>query len=83
MNIILANIPKTVSWSSQIATIMTICNLTAIAIGRYAIKIRGMGPSIPISQMEGFGLPELLATTSLGHILGAGTIIGLSANGIL
>lgn len=83
MNIMLTDIPKTVSWSSQIAAIMIICNLIAIAIGRYAIKIRGIGPSIPISQMEGFGLPELLATTSLGHILGAGTIIGLSANGIL
>lgn len=83
MNTILADILKTVSWSNQIAAIMITCNLTAIAIGRYAIKIRGMGPSIPISQMEGFGLPELLATTSLGHILGVGTIIGLNANGIL
>ena len=83
MNIILVNIPQTISWSNQVAAIMIICNLIAIIIGRYAIKIRGMGPSIPISQIEGFGLPELLATTSLGHILGAGTIIGLSANGIL
>lgn len=83
MNIIVANIPQTTLWSSQIAYIMIICNLIAVVIGRYAINVRGMGPSLPISQVEEFGLPELLATTSLGHILGAGTILGLSASGIL
>nr|AYR06319.1 photosystem I subunit X [Renouxia sp.] len=76
-------VPHTTIWSTQIAIIMIICNLIAIAIGRYAIQIRGLGPSIPISGLEGFGLPELLATTSLGHILGAGVIIGLSSLGIL
>nr|YP_010618655.1 photosystem I reaction center subunit X [Rhodomelopsis africana]WAX02668.1 photosystem I reaction center subunit X [Rhodomelopsis africana] len=64
-------------WSIKIAIIMIISNLISIGIGRYAIKIRGLGPSIPILGLEGLGLPELLATTSLGHILGAGTILGL------
>nr|AYR06520.1 photosystem I subunit X [Rhodogorgon sp.] len=82
-NLIINIIPHTTIWSTQIAIIMIICNLIAIAIGRYAIQIRGLGPSIPISGLEGFGLPELLATTSLGHILGAGSIIGLSSLGIL
>lgn len=83
MYITLSNLAQTNSWSNQNASIMIVCNLIAVIIGRYAIKIRGMGPSLPISQIEGFGLPELLATTSLGHILGAGTIIGLSNTGIL
>nr|YP_009398860.1 photosystem I reaction center subunit X [Cliftonaea pectinata]ARW68134.1 photosystem I reaction center subunit X [Cliftonaea pectinata] len=69
-------------WSAKIGIIMIICNLITIAIGRYAIKIRGLGPSIPILGSEGLGLPELLATTSLGHIIGAGTIIGLKSVGI-
>lgn len=64
-------------WSAQISIIMIICNLVAIAIGRYAIQIRGLGPSIPIYGLTGFGLTELIATTCLGHVIGAGTILGL------
>nr|YP_010170924.1 photosystem I reaction center subunit X [Chondria tumulosa]QSD57065.1 photosystem I reaction center subunit X [Chondria tumulosa] len=64
-------------WSLKSSTVMIVCNLISIGIGRYAIKVRSVGPSIPILGTEDFGLPELLATTSLGHILGAGTIIGL------
>lgn len=70
-------------WSIKIGLIMIICNLICIGIGRYAIKIRGLGPSIPILGLEGLGLPELLATTSLGHIIGAGTIIGLKSIDLL
>jgi photosystem I subunit 10 len=36
-------------------------------------------PGLP----DGFGIPELLATTSFGHILGAGAILGLTNAGIL
>nr|QCI06441.1 photosystem I reaction center subunit X [Dictyurus purpurascens] len=64
-------------WSIKIGIIMVICNLITISIGRYAIKVRSLGPSIPILGLEGLGIVELLATTSLGHIIGAGTIIGL------
>nr|YP_009398635.1 photosystem I reaction center subunit X [Kuetzingia canaliculata]ARW67821.1 photosystem I reaction center subunit X [Kuetzingia canaliculata] len=70
-------------WSAQISFIMLFCNFLCIGIGRYAIKIRGLGPSIPLLGLEGLGLPELLATTSLGHIVGAGTIIGLKSIGII
>nr|YP_009654330.1 photosystem I reaction center subunit X [Pleurostichidium falkenbergii]QCH39617.1 photosystem I reaction center subunit X [Pleurostichidium falkenbergii] len=66
-------------WSAKIAIIMILSNLISIGIGRYAIKIRGLGPSINILGLEGLGLPELLATTSLGHIIGAGTILGLKS----
>nr|YP_009397397.1 photosystem I reaction center subunit X [Dasyclonium flaccidum]ARW66583.1 photosystem I reaction center subunit X [Dasyclonium flaccidum] len=70
-------------WSIKTAITMIVCNLIAIGIGRYAIKIRGLGPSIPMLGVEGLGLPELLATTSLGHIIGAGVIIGLRNIGIV
>ena len=69
---------NTSTWSITNSIIMIICNLLCIGIGRYAIKVRGLGPSIPILGLEGLGLPELIATTSLGHIIGAGTIIGLN-----
>nr|QCI07709.1 photosystem I reaction center subunit X [Nitophyllum punctatum] len=70
-------------WSVQIALIMIISNLLCISIGRYSIKVRSLSPSISILGIEGLGLPELLATTSLGHIVGAGTILGLKSSGIL
>lgn len=70
-------------WSIKVGLIMIISNLICIGIGRYAIKIRGLGPSIPILGLEGLGLPELLATTSLGHIVGSGTIIGLRSINLL
>nr|YP_010619818.1 photosystem I reaction center subunit X [Symphyocladia marchantioides]WAX03831.1 photosystem I reaction center subunit X [Symphyocladia marchantioides] len=70
-------------WSAKIATIMILSNLISIGIGRYAIKIRSLGPSIPILGLEGLGLPELLATTSLGHLIGAGAILGLKSMNFL
>ncbi len=78
--------PTTPEWSIQTAIIMITCNLFVIAIGRYAIQQPGAGPALPFSLpglFEGFGLPELLATASLGHILGAGMILGLGNAGIL
>nr|QVY58433.1 photosystem I subunit X [Kappaphycus striatus] len=80
---LLTIVPYTKVWSIQSGVIMTICNVISIVLGRYAIKIRGLGPAIPILGLKGFGLPELLATTSLGHVLGAGTIIGLTSIGII
>lgn len=74
---------NTTHWSAQVSTIMIICNLITIGIGRYAIQVRGLGPSIPIYGLTGFGLTELVATTCLGHIVGAGTIIGLRSIGLI
>nr|YP_009944552.1 photosystem I reaction center subunit X [Osmundea sinicola]QFR99846.1 photosystem I reaction center subunit X [Osmundea sinicola] len=71
------------SWSLKVSAIMIVSNLISVGIGRYAIKVRSTGTSIPILGAEGFGMPELLATTSLGHIIGAGTVIGLRSIGIV
>jgi photosystem I subunit X len=78
--------PTTIEWNSSVAIIMIASNLVAIAIGRFAIKNAGVGPDLPIgkpSLWRNFGIPELLATTSLGHIIGVGFILGLSNAGIL
>lgn len=78
--------PRTLSWSPSVAIIMIFCNILAIIIGRYAIQHPGVGPDVPVEKpalWRNFGLPELLATTSFGHILGAGMILGLSNAGIL
>ena len=78
--------PTTVPWSPNVALVMILCNVFSIAIGRFAIKNYGGGPELPFPKpaiLEGFGVPELLATTSFGHILGAGAILGLANAGVL
>ena len=78
--------PSTADWTPTVAIVMIMSNLFCIAIGRYAIQNSGQGPSLPVPRPEvwnDFGLPELLATTSLGHILGAGIILGLGNAGVL
>ncbi len=87
-NLILAahSTPSTIEWNTSVAIIMIFCNLFAIAIGRYAIQKPGQGPDLPVPKPElwsSFGLAELLATTSLGHIIGAGIILGLGNAGVL
>lgn len=79
-------VPSTPEWSFKVALIMITCNLFMIAIGKYAIQQPGVGPQIPVSLpglFEGFGVPELLATMSFGHLLGAGMILGLGNAGLL
>ena len=82
----LQSTPNTIEWNPTVALVMIMCNLFAIAIGRYAIQESGKGPDLPVPKAEvwsNFGVPELLATTSLGHIIGAGMILGLSNAGVL
>ena len=85
---ILATTPTTIEWSPTVGLVMILCNVFAIIVGRFAIKNAGVGPDLPAGEskpdiLKKFGLAELLATTSFGHILGAGFILGLANAGIL
>jgi photosystem I subunit X len=81
---LLAVTPSTVEWSPTVGLVMVICNVIAIAIGKYGIKQQTAGPALPSAEFfGGMGIPGLLATTSLGHVLGAGAIIGLATVGVL
>jgi photosystem I subunit 10 len=63
---------------------MIICNIIAIAIGKYTIEQQDVGGALPSPEMfGGMSLGALLGTTCFGHILGAGAILGLSSAGIL
>lgn len=76
--------PNTFSWSPKIALIMILCNILAIAFAKFTVKYPSVGPAMPSSNLfGGFGLPGVLATTSFGHILGAGVILGLANMGAL
>lgn len=84
MSSLLAAVPYTPEWSPSVAIVMIVCNILAIALGKLTIKYPNVGPELPSSNLfGGFGLPALLATTSFGHILGAGAILGLTNLGVL
>ncbi|MDY6936992.1 MAG: photosystem I reaction center subunit PsaK [Cyanobacteriota bacterium] len=81
---LLAAFPSSVSWSPKVALVMILCNVLAIAIGKATIKYPSEGPALPMSEMfGGMGFPALLATTSFGHLLGIGMILGLASSGAL
>lgn len=63
---------------------MIICNILAIALGKFTIKYPNAKPELPSPAFfGGMGLPALLGTTSFGHLLGAGAILGLANLGVL
>ncbi|ELR98501.1 photosystem I reaction center subunit PsaK [Gloeocapsa sp. PCC 73106] len=79
-----ATVPTTLVWSVKVGIVMAICNIIAIAIGKYGIQQPNAGPALPAPAFFGdMGLPALLATTSFGHVLGAGVILGLANIGAL
>ena len=76
--------PTTLEWSPTVAIVMILCNVVAIAFGKFTIQQPSVGPALPMSNMfGGMGLPALLATTSFGHILGLGVILGLASMGAI
>ena len=77
-------VPQTADWSAKTAAVMILCNVLCIFAGRYIIQAKGQGPALPgpVSAL-GLNLPEFIATTSLGHIIGAGAILGLGYIGAL
>ncbi|WP_353259373.1 photosystem I reaction center subunit PsaK [Prochlorothrix hollandica] len=86
MSIILlaSAIPITAAWSPAVAIVMILCNVLAIFIGKQTMGGPLEGPELPPSDLfGGMNVAGLLATTSLGHIIGMGTILGLATMGLL
>ena len=82
--LLLSVVPQTVVWSAKIASIMISSNIFCIVAGRYSIQVKGVGSPLPLTgSFANFTLPELLAGTSLGHIVGSGIILGLTYVGLL
>jgi photosystem I subunit 10 len=79
---LLATATASLEWSPNISIIMIVANIFAIAVGKFTIEHPHVKPELPAPQFfGGFGLPAVLATTSFGHILGAGIILGLHSIG--
>jgi photosystem I subunit 10 len=82
--LLLTSIPATLEWSPKVAVVMIICNIVAIAIGKATIQQPNVGPGMPMPQMFGnLSAGAVLGTTSLGHIIGIGVILGLASMGAL
>jgi photosystem I subunit 10 len=73
-----------VEWNPNVGLTMIICNIIAITLGKATMKDISAGPAMPSPQFfGGMGLPAVLATTSFGHVLGIGAILGLASMGVL
>ncbi|WP_204368453.1 photosystem I reaction center subunit PsaK [Neosynechococcus sphagnicola] len=81
---LLAVTPPTLEWTPLVGLVMILCNILAIAIAKVSIQQPNAEPAMPSANLfGGFGLPAVIGTTCFGHILGAGTILGLSSLGVL
>ncbi len=79
-----AAVPHTPTWSPLVGIVMILCNVLAIAFGKLTMDQPSVEPALPMPEMfGGMGFPALLATTSLGHVIGFGAILGLANIGIL
>lgn len=81
---LLAVLPRTLEWSPTVGIVMILCNVLAIAIAKFSIQQPNVGLQLPSPQFFG-GLSHgsMLGATSLGHLLGAGVILGLSNLGVI
>ena len=80
----LAIVPATISWSPKVALVMIAANVIAIGIGKASIKYPNEGAKLPSPALfGGLSHASLLATTSFGHVLGMGAILGLASRGVL
>ena len=78
------SIPHTPEWSPAVGIVMIACNVLAIALGKVTMAVPDAEPKLANAEFfGGMGLPALLATTSLGHVIGFGAILGLANLGIL
>jgi photosystem I subunit 10 len=77
-------VERSSDWGINVGIVMILCNIVAIAIGKFTIQQQNVGPKPPSDAMfGGMSLGAVLGTTAFGHILGAGTILGLTNLGVL
>ncbi len=73
-------VERSSDWGLGVGITMILCNILALAIGKFTIQKQDVGPQTPIG---GLSVPAFIACTCFGHILGAGTILGLTNLGVL
>ncbi|ELS02637.1 photosystem I reaction center subunit PsaK [Xenococcus sp. PCC 7305] len=79
-----SSFPLSDGWTPTIGIVMILCNVMAIAIGKSTMRDPGVGQALPMPEMfGGMGWSGLLATTSLGHIIGILMIVLLDTYGVI
>ena len=79
-----SSFPLSDGWTPAIGIVMILCNVIAIAFGKATMPNPGVGQALPMPEMfGGMGWVGLLATTSLGHIVGILTIVLLDTYGVI
>ena len=79
-----SSFPLSDGWNPAIGIVMIVCIIIAIAIGKSTMPDPSVGPDLPMPEMfGGMGWAGLLATISLGHIIGILTIVLLDSYGII
>ena len=81
---LLAVAVRSVNWSPNVAFVMIVCNVIALAIAKYGIQKPKEGPPTPSPTFFGdLSLGSVTAAWCLGHVMGAGSILGLTTMGVL
>lgn len=81
-----STVPDTSTWSWSGSLVMNLSILLGIIIARIAVQNKGKGPALPLLEPilgKNFGLPELLAGISFGHVIGVGAVLGLTNAGLI
>lgn len=81
---LLAVVTRATDWSPSVAVVMIVCNVLAMAFAKTTVKNPQVGPSLPAPGFFGdMSAGAVLATWCLGHIFGAGAVLGLTQLGVL
>jgi photosystem I subunit 10 len=78
-------VPNTISWSPQVAAIISASCLLILLIASRSIKYPQVGAKLPIN-LPLLGNPSVgtfLASMAFGHVVGVGIVLGLSNLGWL
>ena len=77
-SLLLAAVPMSQAWSPTIAIVMVVCNALGVLAAATTSKVKA-GPV----AAGGLTLGQAIGGTCFGHILGAGTILGLTGIGVI
>lgn len=78
-------VPNTISWSPQVALIISASSLLILLIASRSIKYPQVGAKLPVN-LPILGSPSVgtfVASMAFGHVVGAGIVLGLSNLGWL
>jgi photosystem I subunit X len=76
--LLLATATLSQPWSPTVAIVMVICNILGVFAAATTSKVK-VGPEVA----GGLTLGQFVGGTCFGHLLGAGTILGLTNFGVI